>query len=114
MSGNIDLSDGQLASLLEAIAAVPSPVPWIVAPIRSLRVILLCDDREEATTLLLEAIASEAGIVVASGSTFATASGRELVGCLVRPTSSDLKIAADSLRASYALAIDTGSNEPPI
>ena len=102
-----------LDALLQAVAAIPAKVDWHVAPIRAAGLILLADDRDEATLPMLEAIASQHGEVVAVSSVDGTSSGRELAGCLVRPAETDLKKAADSLRLSYALAIDAGSDEPP-
>ena len=107
-------SNRQLRSLLELSAAMHWPVPWIVAPIPSLGKVLLCDERNEASTLLLDAIASDFGVVVASDSMQATLKNCEIIGCLIQVDSNDLESLADRLRAAYALAIDAGSNEPPV
>ena len=101
----------QLTAIMEAVAAIPAKADWHVAPIRSLGCLFLADDRDEATTIILEAIASKHGEVVAVTSIDVTASGRELLGCLIKPTEMDLEKAADILRGSYAMGIGAGLDD---
>lgn len=100
-----------LRSLLNVAASIPSSIPWAVAPIDYPGVILLCDSREEATISILEGVASQFGEVLETTSVDSTTNGRELIGCLIRPSASDLETAAARLRAAYALATDAGANE---
>ncbi len=103
-----------LRSMLEAIAVIPAKVDIHIAPIYTLGVILLADDRDEASLPIMNAIASQYGEVFVMDSVGGTASGRELAGCLVRPhDETNLKGTADALRMSYVLAIQAGADEQP-
>lgn len=101
------------AAHLQAIAPIPTKVDWHVAPIRTVGLVLVADDGAEDSLPIMEAVASQHGEVIATGSVAETFNGREFAGCLVDPLDQDLGKAAAALRMSYALAINAGTDEPP-
>ncbi|PHQ35182.1 hypothetical protein [Rhodopirellula bahusiensis] len=87
---------------LHVVDTVPSDVPWHVIELSDF--ILIADARDEASTLILEAVASQFGQVVASESIESNHTDRgTLLGYLVKP-SADLADPAGSIRAAYAIA----------
>lgn len=102
------MTDAELCrTLLEVVATVPSPVKWHVVVLRDAELLLLADERDEATALVIESVANRAGDVLATQSLSTAASSRPLLGCLVRPPVA-LEEAADALRTAYQAAIEEG------
>ena len=83
------------------VAQIPSRVEWHV--VQRGDYVVLCDDRDEATTMLLEAVASQHGDVIATGNRVHAINEREIVGVLVRPDG-DVEATAKAMRAGYAIA----------
>ena len=110
----MDDPDALLAALLSVLAATPSDVETnAIALAGTDDLILLADDREEATSLLMEGVAGRYGEVVASACVEHQHRRRPLLGCLIRTSGSASEIAYD-VRAAYVLATnEPGEDEPP-
>lgn len=107
------MTDTELCqSLLYAIAGTPTAVPWSAVAIHPAGCLLLWDDREDATSLILEAIASESGDVIATASIERGPNRRPMIGVLIRPHESDLDKAAMDLRTRYVLATTSADDNP--
>ena len=95
------MTDAELCrTLLSVVAAVPSPVKWHVIALPEAELLLLADDRDQATALVLESTASQVGDVLATESLATAASSWPLLGCLVRPAVA-VDEAAEALRTAY-------------
>jgi hypothetical protein len=97
---------------LRIVDAFPLAVPFHVIELTSC--ILIADSRDEATTVIMEAVASQYGEVIVTESIPSAHSDRaSILGCLVKP-SGDIEDAVDSLRAAYAIATSeaTGDEGP--
>lgn len=100
------MKDAELCrTLLSVVAAIPSPVKWHVAALREADLLFLADDRDEATALVIESVASQAGDVLAVESLNTTPGTRPLLGCLIRPAVAQDE-AAEALRVAYQKAIE--------
>lgn len=109
---SLSVTDAELCqSLLHAIAGTPTAVPWAAVAIHPAGCLLLWDDREDATSLILEAIASESGDVLATTSIERGPNRRPMIGVLVRPRESGLDAAAAHLRTQYALATTSADDD---
>ena len=100
----------RLDQVLATVAQIPAKIDWHV--LTAGEFVVICDDRNEATMLELEAIAGQHGEVVAQGNCNRTASDRELAGVLIRPATNP-ESATKALRAAYAIATDDNANEGP-
>lgn len=92
-------------SLLHAIAAAPVPVEWAATAIPPVGLLLLWDDRQEAASPILEAVAAGVGEVLTVTSIEQGPRRRPMLGVFVRPPrGDDLDGAAARLRTVYAIA----------
>lgn len=103
-----------LLALLSVLAATPSNVDANAIAVAGTDLVLVTDDRREATTLLLEGVAGKYGQVVASACVQHELKRRDILGCLVRVEGDDVRAAAAKIRTAYALATaEDGGDEPP-
>jgi hypothetical protein len=99
-------------SLLALADSIPSTMPWGVTDIRQGGLVFIHDARDESTTMILEAVASGLGSIVAAESAPSVHDERgPILGCLVR-VDGDASDVAGKLRASYALATTTDDDQP--
>lgn len=105
------MNDTELCqSLLSAIAGTPCPVTCGTAAIHPTQLVLLWDDRPQASWLTLDAVASEFGVVLTTASIERGPHGRAMTGAILRPRENDLEAVAASLRVRYVNA--TSPMEP--
>jgi hypothetical protein len=97
-----------LTVALEALATVPRA--WFVSTVVGASRVLLADSREEATLPILEAVAEQHGIVVATGSVMSP-DGRSIAGVLIAPNGDGVGVAA-AVRLAYAMATDASGDKP--
>lgn len=94
-----------IVSMLEAIAATAAVVPWGIAELDSMGAVFIWDARPDASTAIMEAIATEAGEVIDVHS-IVTRHGREIIGMIVKPNeNAPLDESAGLLRTRYAIAM---------
>ncbi|MEM9587717.1 MAG: hypothetical protein AAGA03_10600 [Planctomycetota bacterium] len=97
-------------SLLRLADAIPSTVTWHVIDLADCRTLLVVDRRDEATTMIMEAIAGRFGSVIAMESIPSSRDAGPLLGCLIRvPGAADE--AAERLRGAYAVGTAEGGKE---
>lgn len=107
-------SDAALCrNYLRLIDAVPSEVAWNVVALH--RHVLVADSRDEATTVIMEAIASQFGTIVTTQSLPSRRRNHgPLLGCLLS-VSCDADEIEGRLRAAYWQATEpcgNGGNQP--
>jgi hypothetical protein len=91
-----------LHCLLRLFARTPTSVPWNVVDLESDGLIFAVDSRETASTLIMSAVASQFGEVVAMDSV--AVDGDEVIGCLVRSVEKSREAAA-MIRGAYHFAM---------
>ncbi len=105
------MTDGDLLRCLLALhASTPTPIAWHVAAIQPARVVIVLDSRDEASAMIIEAVAGQFGTVLATESTSETHDGHSLIGCLIRPPG-DIDDTAGRLRAAYAIATEPDADD---
>ena len=97
-------------SLMSAIAGTPCPVTCGTAAIHPTQLVLLWDDRPQTNWLMLDAAASEFGVVLTTASIERGPHGRVMTGAILRPREGELDAVAASLRIRYVRA--TSPMEP--
>lgn len=99
--------DTELAGFLDVLASVPEQIGWHVIALESYQLLLLADSRDSMPLPLMEAIAGQAGDVVATGAK----PGTSWAGCLIRPTEPNLETAAGKLRGTYAIGTTDAADD---
>ncbi|TWT73296.1 hypothetical protein [Allorhodopirellula solitaria] len=90
---------------IQLIDSMPQPVPWIVIAVGT--DILVVDAREEATTMIMEAVAERFGEILATESIPSRRrDAGSLLGCLIRIDSGDVDDMAGEVRAAFWLATE--------
>tara|TARA_R110002072_G_scaffold302894_1_gene489537 strand:- start:16644 stop:16973 length:330 start_codon:yes stop_codon:yes gene_type:complete len=88
--------------LLRLFVRTPTPVPWNVVDLETGGLIFVVDARNTASTLIMSAVASQFGEVVAMDSV--AVDGDEVIGCLVRSVEKSREAAA-MIRGAYHFAM---------
>ncbi|MFG0253657.1 MAG: hypothetical protein ACF787_00945 [Rhodopirellula sp. JB053] len=93
---------------LRVFDAIPTEVPWSVVALE--RQVMVVDARDESTSVIMEAVASRFGEILATESvTSARCDGGPLLGCLLN-VAGNADDAAGRLRAAYWQATEPASN----
>ena len=107
------MTDAQLLrALLSVVAGTATDVPTNALAVAGTDCVLLTDDRDEATSLLMEGVAGRYGEVVASDCVEHQLKHKPLLGCLVR-VDGDASEIAYKIRAAYVLATSSGGSDDP-
>lgn len=98
---------------LTIIDSVPQPIPWLAIAVDDC--VFIVDARDEATSIIMEAVAGRFGDIVATESIPShRADAGPLLGCLIHATC-NADEAAGKVRAAYWLATEPdqdGDNQP--
>jgi len=114
-STNMDQSEKLLAALLDMSDSCLGVMPWCVSPIHSAGLVFMFDAREDAESLIMAAIACDAGGTVVDEAIHTTREGRSILGLLAKPNGDDLEDYAGQVRTQYLYASgpDPSGLEPP-
>ncbi|EMI40683.1 hypothetical protein [Rhodopirellula sp. SWK7] len=94
---------------LRIFDAIPSDIPWGVVALE--RHVIVADARDESTSMIMEAVASRFGEVIATESLESLrCDGGPLLGCLLT-VSGDADDVAGRLRAAYWQATEPCGND---